>query len=191
MTDLPLPSRTIIATRSSVMAMAQTAAVAALLRQTHPGGGAHFSQITTTADRQLGSLDSVGGKSAWIRELDAALVTGRADLTVSWAKDLPGPHERGTAVVIGAVLARQDVRDAVVLPAELPRRLFASCGRDQWSAPSPPRRAAQLRFRFRQLTIRPLRSNLDTRIKRPDKGDEGLDALVLSFAGLQRLGRSD
>ncbi|MFF3640457.1 hydroxymethylbilane synthase [Streptomyces sp. NPDC002564] len=191
MTDLPLPSRTIIATRSSTMAVAQTASVAALLRQAHPGVVAHFSQITTTADRHHGSLDTVGGKSAWIRELDAALVDGRADLAVSCAKDLPGPHERGTAVVIGAVLSRQDARDAVVLPAGADATPLHELRPGSVVGTIAPRRAAQLRTRFPQLTVRPLRGNLDTRIKRLDEGHAGLDALVVSFAGLQRIGLPD
>ncbi|MET8683588.1 hydroxymethylbilane synthase [Streptomyces sp. NPDC004732] len=190
MTDLPLPSRTIIATRSSAMAMAQTAAVAALLRQAHPGVVAHFSQITTTADRHLGSLDTVGGKSAWIRELDAALVDGRADLAVSCAKDLPGPHERGTAVAIGAVLPRADARDAVVLPTGADPTPLHELRPGSVVGTIAPRRAAQLRTRFPQLAVRPLRGNLDTRIKRLDEGDDGLDALVVSYAGLQRIGLS-
>ncbi|MFD7862288.1 hydroxymethylbilane synthase [Streptomyces sp. NPDC059783] len=191
MTDLPLPSRTIIATRSSAMAMAQTASVAALLRQAHPGVVAHFSQITTTADRHVGSLDTVGGKSAWIRELDAALVGGRADLAVSCAKDLPGPHERGTAVVIGAVLPREDARDAVVLPAGADPTPLHDLRPGSFVGTIAPRRAAQLRTLFPQLTVRPLRGNLDTRIKRLDEGDDGLDALVVSFAGLNRIGLAD
>ncbi|WP_420036148.1 hydroxymethylbilane synthase [Streptomyces sp. cg28] len=191
MTDLPFPSRTIIATRSSAMAMAQTASVAALLRQAHPGVVAHFSQITTTADRQYGSLDIVGGKSAWIRELDAALVGGRADLAVSCAKDLPGPHERGSAVVIGAVLPREDARDAVVLPAGADPTPLHDLRPGSLIGTIAPRRAAQLHTQFPQLTVRPLRGNLDTRIKRLDEGADGLDALVVSFAGLNRIGLAD
>ncbi|MFD4480371.1 hydroxymethylbilane synthase [Streptomyces sp. NPDC058471] len=186
-----VPSRIIIGTRMSAMAMAQTATVVGRLRRAHPGLATHLARITTTADQHLGSLDAVGGKAAWVRELDAALVAGRADLTVSCAKDLPGPRERGSDVVIGAVLPRQDARDAVVLPAGVPPVPLRDLAPGSVLGTIAPRRAAQLRALFPHLVVQSLRGNLDTRIKRLDEGNAGLDALVVSCAGLERLGLLD
>ncbi|MGW7304033.1 hydroxymethylbilane synthase [Streptomyces sp. NPDC054835] len=189
MTTSFTPSRVVIGTRSSAMAMAQTAHVAALLRRAHPGLAVHVAQIVTTADKHKGPLDSVGGKQAWVRELDLALGALRADLTVSCAKDLPGEHERGTAAVIGAVLPRDDARDALVLPLGAAPASLRDLPAGSVVGTIAPRRAAQLRAQFPHLEVAPLRGNLDTRISRLDEGSgERLDALVVSYAGLQRLG---
>ncbi|WP_405485278.1 hypothetical protein [Streptomyces sp. NBC_00009] len=89
------------------------------------------------------------------------------------------------------VLFWQDSRDAVVLPAGADPTPLRELRPGSVVGAIAPRRAAQLRIRFPQLTVRALRGNLDTRIKPLDQGDEGLDALVVSCAGLQRLGLPD
>ncbi|MFI7104172.1 hydroxymethylbilane synthase [Streptomyces sp. NPDC050161] len=193
MTNLPTPSRTIIGTRTSTMAMTQAAHVASLLKDAHPALATHFAEITTTADRHTGPLDTVGGKAAWVRELDQALIQGRADITVSCAKDLPGPHERSSLVEIGAVLTRQDPRDALVLPAGTQPTTLAELPAGTIVGTIAPRRTAQLRARHPHLTVTPMRGNLDSRIARLDAPGTAprLDALVVSHAGLQRIGFAD
>jgi hydroxymethylbilane synthase len=138
--------------------------------------------VTTKGDRVLDRpLAEIGGKGLFVKELEAALLEGRADLAVHSLKDVPMEMPAGFA--LAAVTAREDARDAFVSNRfghldELPPG--AAVGT------SSLRRAAILRAGWPHLRIEPLRGNLDTRLRKLDAGL--FDAIVLASAGLVRLG---
>jgi hydroxymethylbilane synthase len=177
-------SDTIIATRESRLALWQAAHVRDLLQQRF---GLHVQLLgmTTRGDQILDrALSKVGGKGLFVKELEAALEDGRAQLAVHSLKDVPMDLPPG--FVLAAVLAREDPRDAWVSNryaslAELP--LGAVVGT------SSLRRVVQLLAVRPDLQIEPLRGNLDTRLRKLDEG--GFDAIVLAAAGLVRLGLAE
>ena len=136
--------------------------------------------MKTTGDKILDrTLDQVGGKGLFVRELDDALREGRVDLTVHSCKDLP--MDLAEDLPVAAFLQREDPRDALVLPQ----------GASEWDARLPagsasPRRRVQLRERFPEIEVRPVRGNVQTRLRKLDEG--GYGALILAAAGLKRLG---
>lgn len=138
--------------------------------------------MTTEGDRRLDrALAEIGGKGLFTKELELALLDGRADLAVHSLKDVP--MELGEPFALAAVLAREDPRDAFVSTR------YASLGEMPAGArlgTSSLRRAAQIRNRFPALEVLPLRGNVVTRITRLDEGR--YDAIVLAAAGLKRLG---
>jgi hydroxymethylbilane synthase len=138
--------------------------------------------MTTQGDQILDrALSKVGGKGLFVKELEVALEEGRADLAVHSLKDVPMELPEG--FVLACVMEREDPRDAFVSNrypnlASLP--LGAVVGT------SSLRRMALLRALRADLTIEPLRGNLDTRLRKLDEGQ--FDAIVLAAAGLKRLG---
>lgn len=136
--------------------------------------------MKTTGDRILDrTLDKIGGKGLFVKELDAALLGGQVDITVHSSKDLPTDIDPGIPIV--AVSRREDARDVLVLPegvSELESGKPIGC--------SSARRAAQLKVIFPDARVRPVRGNILTRLSKLDKGE--YSALVLAAAGLKRLG---
>lgn len=178
----PKPIR--IATRKSALALWQAEHVAARLRALEPGRAVELVPLTTEGDRNLGlSLATAGGKGLFIKELEVALADGRADLAVHSMKDVPvllAPE-----FVIGAVLEREDPRDAF-LSVKYPG--FEALPQGARVGSSSLRRQAQLLHRRPDLKIEPLRGNVDTRLRKLQEGQH--DAIVLAVAGLKRLGLS-
>ena len=177
-----MPADTIfIATRESRLALWQAEHVRGLLRERF-GLAVELLGMTTRGDRILDrSLAKVGGKGLFVKELEAALEEGRAQLAVHSLKDVPMDLPAGFE--LAAVLEREDARDAFVSPRyasldELPQG--AKVGT------SSLRRQVQLLRLRPDLVIEPLRGNLDTRLRKLDEG--GYDAIVLAAAGLKRLG---
>jgi hydroxymethylbilane synthase len=171
-----------IATRKSPLALWQAEHVAALLRGAHPGLGVELEPMSTQGDRiQDRSLAAIGGKGLFIKELEVALEERRADIAVHSMKDVPAEMPEG--FVIAAFLARADPRDALLCRRgnslnDLPAG--AKLGT------SSLRRSAQILAARPDISIEPLRGNVDTRLSRLENG--GLDAIVLACAGLVRLG---
>jgi hydroxymethylbilane synthase len=135
--------------------------------------------VKTTGDRITHvPLAQVGGKGLFTKEIEEALLEGRADLAVHSLKDLP--TELPAGLVLAATPAREDPRDALVgrRLADLPAGAKLGTG--------SLRRAAQLRKLRPDLRIEPVRGNLDTRLRKLDEGQ--YDAIVLAAAGLKRLG---
>ena len=140
--------------------------------------------ISTAGDRTQASgepLPEIGGKGLFTAELERALRDGDIDLAVHSLKDLPTEDSDG--VVVGAVSARDDVRDCVVARdggslADLPRGAVVGT--------SSLRRSAQLRALRSDLDVRSIRGNVDTRIEKVRGGE--YDAVVLAAAGIRRLG---
>jgi hydroxymethylbilane synthase len=151
--------------------------------------------IKTSGDRlQDAPLSEVGGKRLFVKEIEDALLRGEIDLAVHSSKDMPAvlPDE----LTIGAVLPREDPRDAVVLPVRLKADTTSSVetvadlasllGRSPSIGTGSVRRIAQLSRLFPGARFTPIRGNLDTRLRKLDAGEH--DALILAAAGLRRLG---
>ena len=181
MTSKPLR----IATRKSALALWQAEHVAARLRGLEPGRAVELVPLTTEGDRNLGmSLAAAGGKGLFIKELEVALAEDRADLAVHSMKDVPvllAPE-----FVIGAVLEREDPRDAF-LSVKYPG--FEALPHGARVGSSSLRRQSQLLHRRPDLRLEPLRGNVDTRLRKLQEGQH--DAIVLAVAGLKRLGLGD
>lgn len=172
-----------LGTRRSALAMAQAHLVADAI-QALTGGPVELIEITTHGDVSAEPLERIGGTGVFVSALRDAVLSGGVDLAVHSYKDLPTAPARG--LVIAAVPAREDPRDVLVARdgrklADLPAGAVVGTG--------SPRRAAQLRATRPDLDIRPIRGNVDTRIRLVSSGD--VDAVVLARAGLARLGRLD
>lgn len=171
-----------IATRQSKLALWQAEHVASLLRREHPGLAVELLPMSTRGDAiQDRSLAAIGGKGLFIKELETAIEQGRADIAVHSMKDVPAEMPEG--MMIGAVLARADPRDALVsgLHASIDSLPAGST-----VGTSSLRRQAQLLASRPDLRIEPMRGNVDTRLRKLDEGRYA--AIVLASAGLARLG---
>ncbi|MDP9199690.1 MAG: hydroxymethylbilane synthase, partial [Pseudomonadota bacterium] len=173
-----------IATRKSRLALWQAEHVAACLAAAHPGIVVHLLPMVTEGDRIEGSLAAAGGKGLFIKELEAALLAGRAEIAVHSMKDMPA--ELSDGLVIGAALERADPRDAFVSARHAS---LAALPRGACVGTSSLRRQSQLRHRRPDLEIRVLRGNVETRLRKLDAGE--FDATVLAAAGLDRLELSE
>jgi hydroxymethylbilane synthase len=171
-----------IATRRSRLALWQAEHVAARLAACHPGLVVSLVPIVTEGDRiQDRSLAASGGKGLFIKELEAALQDGRADIAVHSMKDMPAALPAG--FTIAAALERGDARDAFVSPRHASLEELPEGAR---IGTSSLRRQCQLRHRRPDLDVVVLRGNVDTRLAKLDAG--ACDATVLAAAGLERLG---
>ncbi|WP_188705800.1 hydroxymethylbilane synthase [Polaromonas eurypsychrophila] len=175
--------RVVIATRESRLALWQAEHVKALL-EARLGWQVALLGMTTLGDQILDrSLSKVGGKGLFVKELETALLDGRADIAVHSLKDVPMDLPEGFA--LACVLEREDPRDALVSNdfsslAELPSGAVVGT--------SSLRRLVLLKSLRPDLRIEPLRGNLDTRLRKLDEGH--YQAIVLAAAGLKRLGLS-
>ncbi len=171
-----------IATRESRLALWQAHHVADRLRERYPGLATELVPMTTRGDQILHTtLAKIGGKGLFIKELEAAMLEDRADIAVHSMKDVPADMPPGLDVV--TVLDRADPRDAFVSGryaslADLPAGAVVGT--------SSLRRQAQLKYARPDLEIRPVRGNVETRLRKLDDGD--YDAILLACAGLERLG---
>jgi hydroxymethylbilane synthase len=175
-------SRVRIATRGSELALWQARRVAELIRAAL-GSETVIVPLETSGDRiQAVSLAKLGGKGLFVKEIEEALLDGRADVAVHSAKDLPAslPPE----LLLVAFPERADARDALV--ARAPGATLASLPNGARVGTGSVRRTAQLRAYRPDLEIAPLRGNVPTRIRKLES--DGLDAVVLACAGLERLG---
>jgi hydroxymethylbilane synthase len=171
-----------IGTRGSALALAQSAWVRTRLQQEWPGLEVTLVTIKTSGDRFVDRpLSSVGGKGLFVKEIEAALCAGEIECAVHSMKDVPSDLAEG--LIIAAVPAREDPRD--VLVARPPARL-GSLPTGARIGTSSLRRAALIRHQRPELLIEPLRGNVDSRLRRIERGE--LDAVVLAAAGLRRLG---
>ncbi len=172
----------VIATRQSVLALWQARHVCSLLGKLYPGLQTSLLGMTTEGDRRLeSSLARIGGKGLFIKELEQALYDGRADIAVHSMKDVPMQLPDGFRIT--AILAREEPRDAFVsnrfasLQSLTPGSIVGT---------SSLRRQSQIKARFPQIEVRPLRGNVQTRLRKLDEGE--FAAIVLAAAGLKRLG---
>ena len=180
-----VPRRLVIATRESALALWQAEHVRARLAGLYPHTHVELLGLTTQGDRIVDRpLASIGGKGLFIKELEVAMAEGRADLAVHSLKDLPMEIADGFA--LAAVTAREDPRDAFVSNRHA---TLSALPDGAVVGTSSLRREAQLRERFPSLVVKPLRGNVDTRLRKLDEGQ--YDAIILAAAGLKRLGFGD
>jgi len=172
-----------IATRASPLALWQARHIKAELERIHgPALAVEVLSMTTEGDRRLEhSLAAIGGKGLFVKELEQALLDGRADIAVHSMKDVPVEFPPG--LELAAICAREDPCDALVSArcadlAELPQGARVGT--------ASLRRRCQLLAHFPHLRVVELRGNVNTRLARLDRGD--FDALILAGAGLRRLG---
>src|SRR6478672_5912402 len=164
-----------IGTRGSRLALTQAEHAAEALRG--PGVEIALVPITTAGDRdRTRPFGEIGSRGVFVKELEEALLAGRIDAAVHSAKDMTATDAEG--LVVGAYLEREDPRDALCGVAELQPGLRIGT--------ASVRRRAQLLALEPELSIEPLRGNIDTRLRK--RGERGLDAVVLAACGLDRLG---
>jgi hydroxymethylbilane synthase len=179
------PERLVIATRQSRLALWQSEHVRARLLALYPRCSIELLPMSTRGDQVLDrSLAAIGGKGLFIKELEQALVEGRADLAVHSCKDVPMELPAGFA--LAAFLEREDPRDAFLsvqyasLDAVPAQSLIGT---------SSLRREAQLRHARPDLRVAPLRGNVESRLRKLQNGE--YDAIILAAAGLRRLGLTE
>ncbi len=179
---MSVPSKIIIASRESRLAMWQAVHVQGRLSSLNPGAEVVILGMTTKGDQILDRpLSEIGGKGLFIKELEVAMEQGKAHLAVHSMKDVPMVMPEG--FVLAAISARENPRDAFVSNNyagldELPAGAVVGT--------SSLRREAILRAKYPHLIIKSLRGNLDTRLRKLDAGE--YDAIILAAAGLIRLG---
>jgi hydroxymethylbilane synthase len=182
LTTNPIPERIVIATRESRLAMWQAEHVRDLLKKLYPACRVELLGMTTRGDQILDRpLAKVGGKGLFVKELEAALYDGSADIAVHSMKDVPMVLPEGFALVATG-------------PREVPLDAFVSSKYASLDDLPPGavvgtsslRREAQLHARYPYLAVSSLRGNLDTRLRKLDEGQ--YDAIILAAAGLTRLG---
>ena len=177
-----------LGTRGSPLALFQAKTVAALL-QSSAGVTCEIVAIKTSGDRMAEvPLSDAGGKGLFVKEIEDALLEGTIDLAVHSSKDMSAVLPAG--LTLGAVLPREDPRDAIVLPAASPAVPYVdairSWGTTARIGTSSIRRVAQLARLAPTARFIPIRGNVDTRLRKVD--DEEYSAIVLAAAGLKRLG---
>jgi hydroxymethylbilane synthase len=176
------PPRIVIASRESRLALWQAVHVRDRLSALYPQSKVEILGMTTKGDQILDRpLSEIGGKGLFIKELEVAMQEGRADLAVHSMKDVPMEMPEG--FILAAISARENPCDAFVSNRyaaldDLPTGAIVGT--------SSLRREAILRAKYPHLTIKSLRGNLDTRLKKLDAGE--YDAIILAAAGLIRLG---
>lgn len=171
-----------IGTRGSNLALWQANWVKSRLEQSHPGLTVHLEVIKTQGDKILDMpLAQVGGKGLFVKEIEEALLDGRADLAVHSMKDMPADLPDG--LCIGPVPLREDPRDVLISRNSLSLETFPAGAR---VGTCSLRRAAQVRHLRPDIHVVPLRGNLETRLRKLDEGQ--MEATILAAAGIKRMG---
>jgi hydroxymethylbilane synthase len=172
-----------IGSRESRLAVTQSEMVIAYIKEHCPEISVELVTMKTTGDKILDrTLDKVGGKGLFVKELDQALIDGRSDLSVHSLKDMP--MEVPDELPLIGYSHREDPRDVLVLPKD--------CEEIDFSKPigcSSNRRILQLKKIYPQATFSPIRGNVQTRLAKLDRGE--YSATILAAAGLKRLGLED
>lgn len=178
-------NRIVIATRESALALWQAEFVKAELEKIHSGLQVELLGMTTKGDQILDSpLAKIGGKGLFVKELEAAMLDGRADIAVHSMKDVPMEFPEGLGLAV--VCEREEPWDAFVSNQfgsidDLPEGAVVGS--------SSLRRQAQLLAYRPDLQVKTLRGNVNTRLRKLDDGE--YDAIILAHAGLLRLGFHD
>ncbi|RMH14219.1 MAG: hydroxymethylbilane synthase [Gammaproteobacteria bacterium] len=175
----------VIATRRSPLALWQAEYVKSRLQKVHGDLQVELLKLVSRGDKLLDTpLAKIGGKGLFLKELEHSLLAGEADIAVHSMKDVPAHLPEG--LMIGAICEREDPRDAFVSNRW---EDLASLPEGSVVGTSSLRRQCQLLARFPHLTIRFLRGNVNSRLKKLDDGE--YDAIILASAGLIRLEMAD
>jgi len=181
----------IIASRKSRLALEQSELVMRMLQGAHPELQFVIETFSTKGDRILDvSLNKIGDKGLFTKELEVALLEDRADIAIHSLKDMPSELPDG--LTIGAITEREDPSDAVVLHSKHQGRALSELPEGSLIGTSSLRRVAQLQRQFPQFRFKSVRGNLQTRLEKLDDYETfGYDAIILASAGLIRMGLSE
>ena len=182
-----MPSRLVIGSRGSRLALWQAEQARERLIRLNPGFQIQIEVIKTTGDVKPDPLSVIGGKGVFTKELEDALLDKRIDIAVHSLKDLPTTVPDGLS--LSAICEREDPRDALVLRAGQKVDSLRELPANSVVGTSSQRRLAQLKALRKDLVVKDLRGNVDTRVRKLDEGQ--YDALILASAGLIRLGLED
>ncbi|MBP7612563.1 MAG: hydroxymethylbilane synthase [Paludibacter sp.] len=173
----------IVATRPSLLAYTQTQQTVELLKAQHPDCEFEIVKISTHGDAVTDKpLTAFGGTGVFVKELENAILEGRADFAIHSLKDVPSIQPEG--LVLAAFPTREDPRDVLLIKNGLSiDELNENCTIGTGS----PRRIVQIAELKPRATFTDLRGNIDTRLKKLEEGQ--YDAIVLAAAGLRRLGK--
>ncbi|MCB9979778.1 MAG: hydroxymethylbilane synthase [Rhodospirillales bacterium] len=170
----------IIGTRDSKMAMQMAQFAAQKLKAAYPAISLEIKGYTSDGDKFMGDLSKIGGKGAFVRNLDEKLLTGDIDCAVHSLKDIPGDVPCHEDLKNLAMMEREDPRDCLVM-----REGTSQVESHHVLATSSPRRRAFLKKLYPENKVIPLRGNVNTRLRKLQEGE--FDGMVLSYAGLMRL----
>ena len=178
-------NKIIVGSRDSKLAVMQTELVMNQIRRYNPNLELELVTLKTTGDLILDkTLDKIGGKGLFVKELDQALIDGRIDIAIHSLKDMPMEVSEDLPIV--ALPTRGDARDVLVLPEG---ETLESLDRDKYLSnigSSSNRRKLQLENLYGDVKITPVRGNIITRLAKIDRGE--YSSLILAAAGLQRVG---
>ena len=174
----------ILATRKSKLAQTQTETVMAMLKKKENIESEKLLVVTEGDKRLDVTLDKIGGKGLFVKEIELALLEGKADAAVHSMKDVP--YDLPEDFQLAAMPEREDVRDVLVSRDNLSLKELRE---GAIVGTSSIRRAAQLKKLRSDLNIVPIRGNVQTRLEKMKS--EGMDAIILAAAGLKRLGMED
>lgn len=171
-----------IGSRDSRLALIQSEIIIEALKANYPDYQFEITKIKTKGDKILNkTLSKVGGKGLFVKEIQQALLSKKIDLAVHSMKDLPG--ETPEDLVIGAIPKREDPRDVLILPRE---KSLRDLPKGALIGSSSLRRQSQILKKRRDLRIKGIRGNVQTRLRKME--EEGMDGIILAAAGLNRLG---
>ena len=174
-----------IGTRGSALALAQSNWVKTQLMQNQPEIEVELRIIKTSGDRLIDTpIQNLGGKGVFTKEIEEALLRDEIDLAVHSMKDLPPKLPAG--LMIAAIPEREDPRDVLITRVKAALKDLAS---GTTIGTGSLRRRAQLLHYRGDVSVMPIRGNVDTRLRKLDEGQ--IDALVMAAAGLKRIGRAD
>ncbi len=183
------PPRTIrIGSRKSQLAMVQTHWVRDRLQECYPDRKFEIQTMSTQGDKILDvALAKIGDKGLFTKELELGMLEGNIDFAVHSLKDLPTNLPEG--LMLGCVTERENPADALVVHSKFEDKQIDKLPEGAVIGTSSLRRLAQLRHHYPHFTFKDVRGNLNTRLAKLDAGE--YDALILAYAGLERLGMRD
>ncbi|MGB4089764.1 MAG: hydroxymethylbilane synthase, partial [Smithellaceae bacterium] len=171
-----------VGTRGSKLALAQTNSVIEALKKVAPEIEVEICVIRTSGDiMQDVSLAQIGGQGVFVKEIEEALLARSIDLAVHSMKDVPGETPEG--LIFAAVMKREDVRDVLVSRGNVKMEFMPKGAK---IGTGSLRRAAQIKAMLPDVSIMPLRGNIDTRLKKIET--ENLTGVILAAAGMKRMG---
>ena len=174
--------RVTLGTRPSRMAVFMAEYACQQVRALYPDVDMQVLPFASTGDKNQGDLSKLGGKGAFIKDLEERLLRGEVDCAIHCLKDVPGDIDPHPELELTAFLTREDPRDALVLRVG---EVMPAEGEGFTLATSSPRRQAFARRLYPKAKIIPLRGNVDTRLRKLDEKE--FDGMILSKAGLERL----
>ncbi|KAL6904981.1 porphobilinogen deaminase, dipyromethane cofactor binding domain-containing protein [Trichoderma evansii] len=176
-----------IGTRRSILAVVQAEGIRDSLQKVAPGRAFEIESLHTLGDKDKSTeLYNFGAKSLWTAELEEKLTSGQLDVVVHCLKDMP--TRLPETCDLAAIPLRDDPRDALIVKAGLPYTSLKSLPEGAVVGTSSVRRSAQLRRLYPHLRFANLRGNVETRIAKIDNPESEYTCMIMSAAGLERLG---